>query len=41
MFLNGALGARKKSKVKGKSAKLKRMIDNFEKAIIELCKIND
>eukprot|EP00944_MAST-04C_sp_MAST-4C-sp1_P000647 g647.t1 len=30
MFLDGALGARKKSKVKGKSAKLKRMIDNFE-----------
>ncbi len=30
MFLNGALGARKKKKVKGKSSKVRRIVDNFE-----------
>lgn len=30
MFLNGALGARKKKKVKGKSSSLRRIVDNFE-----------
>lgn len=30
LFLNGALGARKRKKVKGKSSSLRRIVDNFE-----------